>query len=72
MDGRSTAKKLLVHYFKLLADKSGVRLDGDCISEIEDIVDCICESAATQALNQHYLEEQQRQALERQAEDDWR
>lgn len=35
------AKRLLWHYFKVIADKSGVFLDSDCRVEIEGIVDDI-------------------------------
>ncbi len=37
------AKKLLWHYFKVVADKSGVVLDNDCRVEIEGIVDDIAD-----------------------------
>lgn len=39
------AKRLLWHYFKLIADKSGVVLDNDCRTEIEGIIDDIVDGA---------------------------
>lgn len=36
-----SAKRLLWHYFKVIADKSGVALGCDCQVEIEGIVDDI-------------------------------
>lgn len=43
-----SAKKLLTHYFKLLAEKVDARLDSDCIHEIEDVVDCIVLAAVAE------------------------
>ena len=39
------AAHLLKHYFKLLAEKSGVNLDSDCMIEIEEIVENILDAA---------------------------
>ena len=39
---RERAKALLAHYLMLLArDQPHLQLDGDCLIEIGDIVDCI-------------------------------
>ena len=35
------AKKLLVHYFNVVARHAGFKWDSDNVAEIEDIVDCI-------------------------------
>ena len=44
-DKRQTAKRLLRHYVQLLADASAVRLDGDCLSELDWLVDCLVDAA---------------------------
>lgn len=38
---RQYAKKIFVHYFQLLAERSGLPLDGECILEIEGAVEAI-------------------------------
>lgn len=45
----ATAKKLLVHYFRLLANASGVRFDSDNDVEIEAIVDSIVDAVSAPA-----------------------
>jgi hypothetical protein len=42
---RDEAVKLLQHYFRLVADHAGVRLDWDNLGEIESIVDLIIDAA---------------------------
>ena len=44
-DHRSTAKRRLVHYFQVIVEGAGIRLDGDCLTEIEGIVDDIIAAA---------------------------
>lgn len=39
------AKRLLRHYFQMIAERAGVRLDSDCLFEIDDIVNCIMNAA---------------------------
>jgi hypothetical protein len=45
MDKRQTAKRYLIHYFKLCAKESGFNWDSDNEAEIGDIVDLIIDSA---------------------------
>jgi hypothetical protein len=45
MEERTRAKRLLVHYFRLLSEKAGLQFDGDNVAEIEEIVDRIVEAA---------------------------
>ena len=51
MENRKTtrAKKLLVHYFRLVMEAATVKFDSDNISEIEEIVDAIIEAADNEA-----------------------
>lgn len=44
MDKRDSAKKLLVHYFKMCAKESGFTWDYDNESEISEIVDLIIDA----------------------------
>jgi len=46
-----SAKRLLIHYFQVIAKKSGVVLDVDCISEIGEIVDCIVAASVAAAVD---------------------
>lgn len=39
------AAAALRYYFKLIADKAGVKLDSDCEAEIRDIVENILDAA---------------------------
>ena len=39
------AASVLTHYFKLIADKAGVKIDSDCEAEIRDIVENILDAA---------------------------
>ena len=49
---RDQAKRILVHYFRLLADRTGKPLDSDCISEIEGIVDDLILAAKEEAITE--------------------
>ena len=49
MDKAPRAKHLLVHYFRLIAQRADIRWDGDNDAEIEDVVDLIIEAAAERA-----------------------
>lgn len=40
---KDKAKQLLVHYFRLLFEKNGMRMDSDNIAEIEEIIELIWE-----------------------------
>lgn len=42
---REYAKQIFTHYFKLIGEKAGAKIDSDCISEIESAVDAIYEDA---------------------------
>lgn len=68
-DKRRRAKMLLKHYFKMLADRTGMRMDGDNWAELDDLVDLIMDGSIEQALNQHYLEGQQRAATLQRTDD---
>lgn len=46
---RHHAAGLLVHYFQLIAEAAGVRLDGYCIAEIESIAEAIYRDAVDTA-----------------------
>lgn len=45
MDNRSEAKRLLKHYFRLIATNAGAPWDSDNDAEVEGIVDCIIDAA---------------------------
>ena len=45
MDNRSEAKRLLKHYFRLIATNAGVPWDSDNDAEVEGIVECIIDAA---------------------------
>ncbi len=45
MDKRDSAKRLLIHYFKMCAKESGFTWDYDNESEISEIVDLIIDAA---------------------------
>ena len=45
------AKHLIVHYFQVLAEHSGMTWDTDYTAELEEAVDAIIEAAAYQSRN---------------------
>ena len=47
---KADAKHLLVHYFKMIARDTNVNLDGDCFSEIEDIIEFTVQAAVDEAV----------------------
>ena len=48
-DHRIEAKKLLLNYFKAVAEKAGMKWDPDYTAEVEDIVDHIVDAAVEEA-----------------------
>lgn len=42
---REQAKVLMKHYFGLLAEKAGLRVDSDNEAELDDLVDCLIDAA---------------------------
>ena len=58
MDAKTQAKRLLLHYFTLLAQRAGIRTwDGDNIMELESIVDLIVDAAVAEAKQQIELDQ---------------
>lgn len=44
-DKRQVARRLAQHYFRLIAEKAGVKWDSDNVAEIGDLVDCLIDAA---------------------------
>ena len=43
MNNKQYAKRILVHYFKLLSEEEYPNFDDDCENEVKEVVDCIFE-----------------------------
>lgn len=48
-NAQERATKTLLHYFSLLAERTGAKLDAECLGEIEEAVDDLVNAAVTEA-----------------------
>lgn len=60
---RENAKRILTHYFRVVGEKAGMTWDSDYDTEIEGIIDDICDAAVAEA---------QAEAESRYGSGDWR
>ena len=48
---RAQARRLMQHYFKLVAERAGVKWDHDNVAEIGDLVDLLIDAAKEEMMD---------------------